>query len=69
MAARVDDDLVSETLSLFQAHTEERLTRDDAREIVEDVAAFLNLLGEWNREARAAELDPAASRALVAGGG
>lgn len=50
-----DDALLDYTLEVFQPHSAQRLTRADAGEIVQDVSAFLSLLAEWDREARAAE--------------
>ena len=46
-------ELIDDTLRVFQPHSAEPLTRDDAREIVHNVAAFLTLLAEWDAEARA----------------
>ena len=50
----VVEELLDETLAVFQPHTADRLTREDAQEIVEDVASFLTLLAQWDQEARAA---------------
>ncbi len=53
-----DDALLERTLEVFQPHSAQRLTRADAREIVEDVSSFLSLLAEWDREARAGASEP-----------
>lgn len=59
MQAPTDDALLDRTLEVFQPHSAQRLTRADAREIVEDVSSFLSLLAEWDREARAGASEPA----------
>ena len=58
MQAPPDDALLDRTLEVFQPHSAQRLTRADAREIVEDVSSFLSLLTEWDREARAGASEP-----------
>ena len=45
-----DEALLLDTIAVFQPHTAERLTVEDAQEIVDDVAAFLSLLAEWDAE-------------------
>jgi len=54
-----DNALLDRTLEVFQPHSAQRLTRADAREIVQDVSSFLSLLAEWDREARAGTGEPA----------
>ena len=66
MQAQHHDDLLDHTLEVFQPLSQERLTREDAQEIVEDVASFLTLLASWDREARAAAV---ASETPLAGVG
>ena len=51
MQAQHHDDLLDHTIEVFQPLSRERLTREDAQEIVEDVASFLTLLASWDREA------------------
>jgi len=60
MQAQHQHNLLDHTLEVFQPFSQERLTCDDAREIVEDVASFLTLLASWDREDRART--PAESR-------
>lgn len=48
-------DFLQETLRVWQPFTDVRLTEDDAREIVTNVAGFFRLLAEWDRDARCAE--------------
>lgn len=55
--ATPNDALLDYTLAVFQPHSAQRLTRADAREIVQDVSSFLSLLAEWDREARTAEAE------------
>lgn len=59
--ANPDDALLDYTMEVFQPHSAQRLTRADAREIVEDVSGFLSLLAEWDREARTAEAEAKSS--------
>jgi hypothetical protein len=45
---RVDDSFLDETLRVFQPRTSQKLTREDARQIVENAAAFFGVLLEWD---------------------
>lgn len=48
----VTDDLIEETLRVFQPRTERRLTREDAREIAHNLTGFFKVLVEWDRRER-----------------
>lgn len=50
-----EQDLLGETLRVWQPRADGRLTDDDAREIVSNVAGFFRLLAEWDRDARRQE--------------
>ena len=46
------DDLIEDTLRVFQPRTERRLTREDAREIAHNLTGFFKVLVEWDRRER-----------------
>ncbi len=48
-------ELHEETLRLWQPRARRRLTEDDAREIVANMAGFFRVLLEWDRDARREE--------------
>lgn len=50
-----DTDFLEETLRMWQPHADGRLTDDDAREIISNVAGFFRVLVEWDRDARGEE--------------
>ncbi len=45
-------DLLDLTLEVFQPRTDRVLTREDAREMVENVTGLFGLLAKWERKAR-----------------
>jgi hypothetical protein len=47
-----EPDLLEATRRVWQPYTTRPLTREDAREIVENIVGFFDLLHEWNREER-----------------
>jgi hypothetical protein len=57
--------LLDRTLEVWQPRTSRKLTREDARQIVENVTGFVRILLEWEiasqREAAAAEPQPTAA--------
>jgi len=56
----VDEAFLDRTIELFQARTDRTLTREDAREMIENVTGFFRILGEWNRaEQESQNPDPA----------
>ena len=48
-------DLIDHTLTVFQPRTQRRLTREDGRQIIENLTGFFRILQEWEREARQEE--------------
>jgi hypothetical protein len=48
-------DFISQTIAIWQKRTERKLTREDGREIVENITGFFSILQEWERKERAAE--------------
>ena len=43
----IDDDLVDRTLETWQPRVDHPLSRDDARQIIENVSGFFSILAEW----------------------
>ena len=48
----VDEVFLDRTIALFQARTDRTLTREDARETIENVTGFFRILGQWKRTER-----------------
>ncbi len=46
-APDAQDDLIDEAVALWQSHADRPLTREDGREIVENLTGFFGLLEEW----------------------
>lgn len=52
--------LIEETLEFWQPRAKRTLTREDAREIIQNVAGFFSILQEWEaKERELAAADPA----------
>jgi|GEM_PF-1112289 len=47
---RYSKEILEKTIRMWQPLSEEQLTEEDAREIVENLTGFFSLLGEWERE-------------------
>lgn len=45
-------DIIEQTLDFWGKRTEKDLSREDAREMVANVAGFFQVLAEWDRKAR-----------------
>ena len=45
-----NDNLIDQTIALWQPRLRRDLSREDARQIVENVTGFFNILTEWSRE-------------------
>lgn len=43
----IDDDLIDRTLETWQPRIDHPLSRDDARQIIENVSGFFSILAEW----------------------
>lgn len=66
--ARVGDDgararsstnaLLDETIAIWQPRAPRRLTREDARQIIENMTGFFSVLREWDRAERASAAPP-----------
>jgi hypothetical protein len=61
-ASSARNNLLDETIAIWQARTSRPLTREDAREIIENMTGFFNVVREWDRAERAAA---AASEASI----
>ncbi len=48
-----NDNLIDTTIELWRRRLRRNLSRDDARQIVENVAGFFNVLNEWAESAPA----------------
>lgn len=50
----IDDALLDRTVELFQTRTGRTLSKEDARQIVENLSGFFRILAEWDKADRAA---------------
>lgn len=48
-------DLIDQTIAIWQKRTERKLSREDGREIIENISGFFSVLQEWEQKERAAE--------------
>ncbi len=44
-----NDNLIEQTIALWQSRLQRDLRREDARQIVENVTGFFKILSEWSR--------------------
>jgi hypothetical protein len=44
-----NDNLINGTIDLWQARSQRTLSREDARQIVENVTGFFSILHKWSR--------------------
>lgn len=49
------EDFIEQTLATWQPRTKRQLTREDGREIIENMTGFFRILREWDRAERAAK--------------
>jgi hypothetical protein len=47
-------DFIDQTIAIWQNRTDRRLTREDGREIIENITGFFTILQEWERKERTA---------------
>jgi hypothetical protein len=45
-------DFIEQTIDIWQKRTDRRLTREDGREIIENITGFFTILQEWERKER-----------------
>ena len=48
----ISDEFLDETIRLWQPYYKEPLTREDAREIIQNFVGFFEVLMEWDREVK-----------------
>lgn len=51
------DRLLDETIAIWQPRSRRKLTHEDAREILENLTGFFQVLSVWQREERAKEAE------------
>lgn len=61
-AANEEGDLIDQTIALWQQRSPRELTREDGREIIENMTGFFRILQEWDRAERAGRRLPRLSR-------
>lgn len=49
MSKQTEDAFIGHTLDVWQPRSKQRLTHEDARQMVENVAGFFQLLIEWDK--------------------
>ncbi len=47
-------DFIDQTIGIWQKRTERKLTREDGREIIENITGFFTILQDWERKERTA---------------
>jgi hypothetical protein len=47
-------DFIERTIDIWQKRADRRLTREDGREIIENITGFFTILQEWERKERTA---------------
>ena len=80
LSSSANDNLIDRTVALWQRRLGRDLTRENAREIVENVAGFFNTLAKWQAEisrsandnvrpaVHAAEIETCSAQAVRPGG-
>jgi hypothetical protein len=63
-----NDNLIDRTIALWQPRLRRDLSREDARQIVENVTGFFKLLAEWSRVQMPASANDNNARVRVLGG-
>jgi hypothetical protein len=53
-ASSANSSLLDETIATWQPRASRPLTREDARQIIENMTGFFNVLRDWDRAERAA---------------
>ena len=62
-----NDNLINRTIGLWQPRGGRSLSREDARQIVENVTGFFSILHEWSRAESAAAANDNRERSAVHG--
>jgi hypothetical protein len=64
-----NDNLIDQTVALWERRLRRNLSREDARQIVENITGFFNILAEWSRAEMPAPANDNGERADVASTG
>ena len=59
-------ELIEHTIAVWQPRIGHRLSREDAREITENITGFFTILAEWSRKDERDRSDSNASRGIDA---
>ena len=51
----IDPEFLDKTVAFWQPRTSRKLTREDARQMIENVTGFFKVLAEWDAKARIAQ--------------
>src|SRR5258708_5957206 len=54
-ASAESGDFIDQTVTIWQKHTQRQLTRQDGREIIDNMSGFFRVLREWDRAERRAK--------------
>ncbi len=63
--AQVKADFLDQTVTFWQPRTSRKLTREDGRQIAENVSGFFRILLEWEAAERSANPPAAAKEVIV----
>jgi hypothetical protein len=63
--AQVKTDFLEQAVAFWQPRTSQKLTREDGRQIVENVSAFFQILLEWETAERRATTAAADQESIV----
>ncbi|MFD9994691.1 hypothetical protein ACFWXH_07280 [Mesorhizobium sp. NPDC059054] len=55
---KVNDAVLEQTIRLFESRTGRSMSKEDARQIVENVSGFFRILSDWDRTERAQKSVP-----------
>ncbi len=53
--ATIEPNFLDKTIAFWQPRASRKLTREDARQIIENATGFFRVLAEWNVKAQAAQ--------------
>jgi hypothetical protein len=62
-----EGDFIDQTIAIWQKRAARKLTREDGREIIENITGFFSVLQEWERKERTAEYVKATLPTAIAG--
>jgi hypothetical protein len=48
----ITKEFIQETIDVWQPYSKEKLTEEDAREIIDNMTGFFALLNKWDKEQR-----------------